>query len=381
MRSGSAVFFIIALLLNQRTARARELYGPEAGVTPYGMGRAYSAVADDWLALQYNPAGLALVKKVDFQLFDLKVSSNHDVVDSYKSVKDLGKTSQSSVADTLSKLAGRHIMAESGNNTQLTLPHFAMGVSYDVHTDFDMENLAYPQTQMRYTKDLAFLAGGAVSAGSHQQLRLGVTLKIINRTGGIQDVQLSDISGNKSAITDKFSASGTGIAGDFGTQFRLPIPGTTEVTTSFVWHDMGKTTFGTAQQQNAPTRIEDNIVAGLGVRFPIGGGQNRRLLRRYGPTRSASSLSFAFDYSQINLPWGQEPIAKHTHLGMNLDLPLFSLQLGLNQTAITFGTSVDIGIIRVAFATYGEELGSYAGQKVDRRYLLSIGSVLGFGGF
>jgi hypothetical protein len=66
---------------------------------------------------------------------------------------------------------------------------------------------------------------------------------------------------------------------------------------------------------------------------------------------------------------------------MNLDLPVLSFQVGLNQSSLTLGTGFDIGIIRVEAATYGEELGSYAGQRRDRRYLLSIGSALGFQGF
>ena len=66
---------------------------------------------------------------------------------------------------------------------------------------------------------------------------------------------------------------------------------------------------------------------------------------------------------------------------MNLDLPLLSFQLGYNQRSLTLGTSFDIGILKIAAATYGEELGSYAGQRRDRRYLLSIGSDLSFKGF
>jgi hypothetical protein len=295
-------------------------------------------------------------------------------------VKDLGKSS-GSTASTLSKFAGKHIMLNLGDITQLTVPHFALGVAYDEHTDFDMENLGYPKTQMRFTRDTTFLAGGAISGGAHQEFRLGATLKVINRTGGEQDIALAELSGNRAAITDTFGESGTGFGGDVGVQYRLPLPGRTDVLTSFVWHDIGKTSFGTAQQQDAPTRIEDNIVAGLGVRFPIGGLKNRRLERRHGPSRSASSLSFAFDYSHINLPWGEEPIGKHCHLGMNLDLPVIALQVGLNQTSLTAGFSFDIAIVRVAVATYGEELGSYAGQRPDRRYLLTLGSALGFGGF
>ena len=83
----------LALIIATITAEARELYGPDAGVVPFGMGRAYSAVADDWLAAHYNPAGLALVKSVDLQAFDLKVGASRDVVESYKNISNLSNSS------------------------------------------------------------------------------------------------------------------------------------------------------------------------------------------------------------------------------------------------------------------------------------------------
>lgn len=350
-------------------------------MVPYGMGRAYSAIADDALSLHYNPAGLAMINQLELQLFDLRVGSNRDVLQSYKQLGDLGKSSGGSVADTLTKFSGKHIQATAGNNTQLTVPNFALGVTYDVHTDFNMENQVYPVTRMRYTKDLGFHLGGAFSLGKRKDFRMGTTLKYINRTGGVRDVMISEISGNRGSILERFNSTGSGYGADVGMQYRLPTPGRTEITTSFVWHDIGNTSFGTPQQRTAPSRIEQNIVAGLGLRIPIGGKKNRRLERRYGPSRSSSHLSFAFDYSHLNLSWNEEHFPKHCHLGMNLDLPILSIQVGLNQTALTFGTSIDIGIIKVSLATYGEEAGSYGGQKVDRRYLLSIGSALGFGGF
>lgn len=368
------------MLLAGTAAEADELYGPDVGVEPFGMGRAYSAVADDGLSLHYNPAGLALVNKLDFQIFDIRLESNRDVVSSYKQLGDLGKSGSGSVAETMNKYTGKHIMASAGNNTQLTVPNFALGFIYNTHTNFDMENLSYPITKMRYTKDLGFYMGGAVAAGPRKAFRLGTTLKYINRTGGVKNIAVSEIMGNRTALTERFNSTGSGIGADLGMQYRLPTPGRTEITTSFVWHDVGHTSFGTFQQQNTPSRIDQNMVAGLGLRFPIGGKKNRRLERRYGPSRSSNHLSFAFDYSHLNYSTSTEHLPKHLHVGMNLDLPIFSIQLGLNQTAITFGTAFDIGVIKVELATYGEELGSYGGQRVDRRYVISIGSALGFGG-
>ena len=57
------------------------------------MGRAYSAVADDWLALAYNPAGLALVKTVDVQVFDVEVGADRGVAKGYQNVKNVMESS------------------------------------------------------------------------------------------------------------------------------------------------------------------------------------------------------------------------------------------------------------------------------------------------
>ncbi len=370
----------ILLFLSPCLAPAAELFGPEAGVVPYGMGRAYSAIADDWLALHYNPAGLALVNKVDFQIFDLRLGSTRDVVNSYENVKDLSADSDN-LAVSMNNYLGKHVMAELSNHTQITVPHFALGLSYQVHANIDMQNSAYPQTLMRYTKDLAFHAGGAVAIGKRKDLRMGLAFRFITRKGGIKSVGIAEIVGSSDAIVELFDASGSGLGSTFGLQYRLPTPGRAEVTTSFVWHDIGQTSFGGRTTVDRPSRIPANMVAGLGLRLPIGGKKNRRLERRYGPSRSTSHLTFAFDYSHLNYSVDEEHLPKHIHLGMNLDLPLLALQLGLNQTSMTAGFSFDVGVLRVNAATYGEELGSYGGQRRDRRYLLSVGSSLAFKGF
>jgi hypothetical protein len=366
------------LLLAPCSGSARELYGPEAGVVPYGMGRAYSAIADDWLALHYNPAGLAVVKGVDVQFFDFKAGSNADVVKSYGNISNLGKSGN--LADTLNDYVGKHIKGELSNHSQLTIPHGALGISYDVNANIDLQNKAYPYTWMRYTKDLSFSLGTAVGIGKRNEFRIGFRGELIRRQGSIRQFTIPEIVGSRSAIIDSFSTKGTGYSATVGMQYQLPSPGRTEITTSFVWHDIGHTSFGDPMNANRPTRIEQNIVAGVGMRIPIGGRKSRRLERRFGPSRSSSHLTFAFDYSHMNYGLSQEHLPKHIHFGMNLDLPLLSFQLGLNQTSLTGGVGVDIGVVRVAAATYGEELGSFGGQRTDRRYIVSVGSSFGFKG-
>jgi hypothetical protein len=115
--------------------------------------------------------------------------------------------------------------------------------------------------------------------------------------------------------------------------------------------------------------------------LPIGGKVNRRKARRYGEGRSPNHLTFAFDYSHLNQSLNKVHLLKRFHYGLNLDLPVISIQVGANQNALTYGMGLDIFGFKVAAASYAEELGSYAGQKRDRRYLLSIGGSLGIGKF
>lgn len=383
MRPGNSLLFLVLLAwagAGVSGAWASELYGPSAGVAPFGMGRAYSAVADDWLALHYNPAGLAMVRKVDIQLFDLKVATNREVKNSLSNIENMN-TDGNNLATALDPFMGKYVMAGIGNQSQITVPHFAVGIGYDLNAEVDIQNAAYPNAYLRYTKDLVLNVGAAVSAGKRKDLRVGAAMKFARRVGSARRLEVAEIAGNRSNLVEAFKAEGTGMGGTFGVQYRWPTAGRTEITSSFVWHDIGKTAYGDVTKTERPTRTDDNMVAGLAVRFPIGGRKNRRLERRYGPDRSTSHLTFAFDYSHMNLSPNTEHLPKHLHYGLNLDLPILSIQLGVNQTSLTFGVGFDLWVLRVNAATYGEELGSYAGQRRDRRYLLSVGSSMGFKGF
>lgn len=374
------ISIFIAWLSVMSSAYGSELLGPEVGVIPFGMGRAYTAVADDWLALHYNPAGLALVNSGEFQAFDLKLGTNSDTIKSTSTYGDI-QDSDKTIAGVLNSLAGKHVRVEGSNVTQVTLPHLAFGVMYDVKADVDVQNPSYPAARVRYIKDLSVPVGVAGSFGKNKDLRVGAKVAFIRRRGGTLDVPITQLTGSTGALLDQVNYLGSGWSTTLGAQYRLPSSGRTEVNLGWVWHDVGKTSFGNRSTAERPTRNEDVMTVGASVRFPIGGKQNRRLARRYGATRSTNHLTIAADYSHLNKSLDKEHLPKHLHLGMNLDLPILSLQMGINQTSLTFGLSFDVGVLRIATSTYAEELGSYAGQQKDRRYLLSIGSSFGVSGF
>jgi hypothetical protein len=239
-------------------AQAAELKSTEVGAIPFGMGRAYSALADDWLALHYNPAGLALVKGLDFQIFDLRIEGNQDTVTSYKNYSTLSDSTTSTV-QKLNLLMGKHVLAKAGNVSQITIPNFAFALSYDAKVDFDLQNLAYPQTNMTYTRDFMMHLGTGWGVGSKNNLRFGLASRYIRRTGGTQLLGINEIaSSTNTSLLSRFSASGDAFAVDLGMQYKLPTSGRSEFTFSWAWHDIGRTSFGNFSSNNRPDAIENS---------------------------------------------------------------------------------------------------------------------------
>jgi hypothetical protein len=66
-----------------------------------------------------------------------------------------------------------------------------------------------------------------------------------------------------------------------------------------------------------------------------------------------------------------EDFYRLVYIGSELALPhLFKFRLGFNQGYLSYGLTLDFKYSKFEFASYGQELGAYAGQKEDTRYLV-----------
>jgi len=57
---------------------------------------------------------------------------------------------------------------------------------------------------------------------------------------------------------------------------------------------------------------------------------------------------------------------------LDLCLKFLAVRAGLNQGYLSAGATLDLWVLRFDFATYSEEIGAYAGQREDRRYVAQI---------
>ena len=87
------------------------------------------------------------------------------------------------------------------------------------------------------------------------------------------------------------------------------------------------------------------------------------------------TITPALDYRYIND--SSIVLAKKLSFGLEMELPLISVRGGFHQGYYTMGAGLDLGFFRLEAATYGEELGVYAGQQEDRRYLIEFAMELG----
>ncbi len=335
------------------SASATEIYEYGQSVRALGMGNAYTAIVDDTDTMFYNPAGLAKVRGMNWTLLNLNVGlsgTNYteisDKISSYQSTTDL------------ENFYGDQIWLGYAGKSVLALPYFGVGVYLSGNVSFVMHNPAYPSLTPQYIYDTGFVIGGAFPIAP--MTYLGIIGKRIVRVGSEQVVSLGTVAtGETSDITSSLNNRGTALGMDLGLNFVFP-GDIVKPTVSFVWKDVGYTTFSKDVGTSAPPAQKDEQIVGVGAEFDL----------------PLMTLSTALDYKHINLR--DENLGKKLHVGAELSLPILDIRGGFSQGYYTYGVGVDFWLLRFDVATYGVEMGVYPGQQEDRRYQAQLTLELSF---
>jgi hypothetical protein len=185
-------------------------------------------------------------------------------------------------------------------------------------------------------------------------VQVGASAKVIQRQGVKKTFTALDIaSGNFDPLEDMEKTDDLSL--DAGAKLNLPLP--LKPTMAVVVQNITDLDFGTLgkipQQVNAGVAINPSIIGLLSTSWVI---EVDDLTKQVG---------------------GEEDFYKRVHLGAELRLPkILSLRGGVNQGYFTAGLTLNFWILRVDGAIYTEEIGTYAGQRDDRRYAAQIS--LGF---
>jgi hypothetical protein len=309
------------------------------------------------MAVFLNPAGLAGIKKgaLHFAVMDYTASS--DIVGA---VGEARAAFKSLSGEALNVFVGKNIFVQGQASPTILFPGFGIAGFSDTQFGLNMQNSALPETSLLYqnTNGVQFAYGttlGKKRSGSKSEFRIGAAGKLMYRRGGVQKMSaLTLVQSTAPQIKERIGNHGKGYGLDLGTQYVRVLGPRLTWSMGATLLDLGDTNFG-----NGPDPMKSNLSAGTAATFNLG------LIRAIG----SFELKNLLDTTDFR---------KKTHLGVELKLPIVSAMLGINQVYYTYGLAVDLWVLKLTGASYGEELGSYAFQDPDRRYMVRLDLSLSF---
>lgn len=346
---------ILGFLFFSQAALAQERFENFTGVRQLGMGGASVAVVNDETALLSNPAGLSKLRTYIITLFDPEMTANAGVQKVFggRALADL--TNPQSLLTALTQDPDMHYHLRGQVFPSFVIPNFGFGLFANYSYDFEYVS-AQPTGQkfrVDYTQDYAFVLGYAIRIWDGR-IKMGVAARILNRAEAHTYTDEAATSLDFGSIVSE----GGAIAGDGG--LILTAPWTWLPTLAFTVHDIGRTTFNqgegiTYKNGRKPAEVPMTVDTAIGL-FPIHSNQLRS--------------SFTIEYRDA-LTYSEETDQyRRLHVGFELNFADFMfLRAGMNQRYYTAGAELAIQKFQFQAATYGEEIGTVATPREDRRYI------------
>lgn len=352
--------FILTVLIYASAAYAKPYQRFYTGVRPIGMGGAFVAVSDDRNTIFYNPAGLSRIDGLTLGILNPAAGVGENSLDMYSDADDTDMDDTGEVTDLLRKYTGDnlHLYASVTPHLGFRIKNFGVMVSAFgiVSTDSYVRNPVYPELHVNARADIGGIGGVGFAVPGVKGLRAGAAFKSISRESINQVYTPAQIAADDfedMMDDDKVSDTGTGL--DVGIIYTLP------------WDRFFQTDIALSGQ-NIPEIEFDN-----GDKLATEWTAGVALKKEFGPV----SVLAALDYRDFTNSLDEdEDLGKRIHMGAEIKfMDLIAVRGGFNQGYPTLGASLDLWVLKFDAAMYSEEVGAYAGQKEDKRYMgqLTIG--------
>lgn len=349
------------------------IYQPYISTRAMGMGNAFTAVADDYNALLYNPAGLARLPEPQINL-GLGAAIDSKII---KLKEDIDRVSQSNdpvaVTDLLQENLGNHYSARVPTLSAIWVrPKWGIAIiPVDLSLDLEIHQLAAYSLNVIATQDttIAYGRGWDVGwLGEGQRLSFGITGKAIYRGYYNKTFLASDLIVDSNLLRAEDADEGFTADADFGIlwtptisetsrwRFARPTVGLTVrnvadygFTSNFHWID---------KNSGQPPRLGRRFDLGTMFELPDWWVFRTRLMA---DVRDMGHQNFTFK--------------KGSHLGMEFLWKVRSWwqggwRMGVNQGYFTAGFTGVVGMFSLDLATYAEEVGPSDAPLANRRYMV-----------
>lgn len=378
MKRFGAAFVAAALVASQVPTSAfavSEYYAISRSVRALGMGGAFYGLSDDDGALFYNPAGLALVRGGErFNVLGAGINMSPNIFDVVSTISNGSGKSTQEIATSLEKFQGQAIY---GSPSVSILSMYRKNFGLAILLPDAKVNLGLLGTGVDTSIEATAIADAGVVAGFGTAIpgtgfRFGVNGKGIVRTGGRKLFTIDDIAAGNSFSFEpsKIGGSGFGVDFDLGGIYEFQVPAPSPIVAA-----RAAVTIQNLLASNfALAKLTDGSPPALARSLSLGGSL---VFRGVGPFDNFNVL---LDFAEFGIGGQSDPnlggrggsFWKHVNFGVEAPMGIFSPRLGLHQGYWTAGFSLDVRVLKLAFATYAEELSSGVGRFESRRYVARV---------
>lgn len=187
-----------------------------------GMGNAYTAVADDYTLLFYNPAGFAKKKNNEIQFSIVGAGAAKDTIPFAKDVKDASDTqgSDTDKANAISAVLDKYAGKTMGGRVQAAemfwiRKNWGFGlVPVDLSLDVTVDKQLGPTVDLNVIKDSTLAIGGGAEV--NKELSWGVTIKGMHRLQVSEKLIAVQLATEPDLVSADRATEGFAIDGDVG---------------------------------------------------------------------------------------------------------------------------------------------------------------------
>ena len=341
------VIIVIALLMGLKAYAGNEWVENYNNTRTLGMGGASVAITSDDTSLFRNPANLGSLRAVYGTIFDPEVEGTGNLTASQIDI--------ASVMNNLTTKNNTYYRAKNQLSPTVVRRNVGFGLIYKSEINAEIKSATPTIMDTTYENDLGAIVGANLRLFDGR-LKIGASGRIFNR------IEVLNPALAVGGPTDLATIGSEGTAYAFDAGLLLQAPWTYLPSLGVVVHDMGDTTFRSdgirISTATRPATVKQSVDAAIAV-FPI----HSNLLRSV----------WTLEYSDITNSRNDTDNAKRVHVGIEFNArDIFFFRLGYNQRYLTGGFEIASENILWQVSSYGEEIGTEAAPREDRRLSMKV---------
>ena len=372
------VLFLISISAQGFAAQSEYLHQTNLSARIMGMGGAYTAVADDFNSLYFNPAGLARLEGHEVNL-DIQAGATPPVLGFYNSLSGAGNN-PTQIQNVLQNNFGSHYSTRVGLGGTWVNAHWGFGiVPLDATVEMDIHGTSGISAGIQAYQDSTIQFGYGFNFNEDKSFSFGVSPKVVYRGYLEKDLSILDFVSSNQIFRPQDVEEGITIDTDIGALYTFKVPDEgwlsffkyAKPTIGFAVRNAVDEGFRTNLHLYGP-QTSANVDAKLGRRYDVG-------TRFDGPEFWLFKPKLMIDFHDIGDRYAS--FKKTSHFGAELLWKAFgwlngSYALGLSEGYLTAGIGAQCWIFKLDLATYSEEIGTADSPKESRRYVVRLSADL-----